>query len=437
MRSKLEDSQVVCRIASTLLRIHPAVAFVACVLAGMTLLACSAFVGVHNAQSPPPPPARLVGFLAAVNWSLTYPILFPLLVYFLLGAMRQVPRILERIAARGMFRSAEPGLPLAPADAVAAEWHNVLTKAVGLWLFIGLPLAVLYSGAECFAVCLRPLILNSYTEETQDWSIAATWMSNGNWWNRAANGAFDVLCYTFQAAIISVIFAFVYFMVAFAVMFDRDRQPRLVPDCASSDARRGFQHLAPLLEHMLWATLTAYLIAYLVRIQKLYLTSTDGSANLWEYVHRHIHTGFLESPLDSGLLDPTGKLDIPTMLVILGTFCVFGTVLFIVATMLSRTARDARDWAQDDPDYLEAEASRTGLTPDEIRSRLTTMRFWPMRYPALSTLTLLLGLGVVCLVFYRVGLYVSGLVISALVTKTVVTMRLVNADGGQPDGPVR
>lgn len=407
------------RLAHRIQTCSPHMVLFGAMFAGLLLLPFAAAVDLMSVKSPK---GREVGFGLALNWSIVYVLLLPFFLYFLVLLVQGVPHVLRVLADRKMLRDSD--LEPTPADPLIDHWNRNVSRMTKVWLWCGIGLGMSFSLIEWGATSLWPLVTHGTGDAIQDWSTAAVWRATQDSYmlSALANGAFSLVAFLFQAVLIAVIVGFVLFMVYFSELIhhERDSTTSIVPDLGSDDERRGFQHLEPLLVRVLSATMAAYLMAYLSRLQKLYLHSEGYSETLWQYVKDFVVAGFASSRLamfDTDLFGEGATTGPGTVIVIIATMAVFAMVLIVIARTLAEVAESARRRVRGQRNFIAAESVRLQLNSAEVTKRINSMKIWPLQYPTFNFLVILVGFAVACLVFYRIGLFTFGAIVAVLMWK--------------------
>ncbi|HSY35598.1 MAG TPA: hypothetical protein VK814_07610 [Acidobacteriaceae bacterium] len=421
--------------------IQPWYVLLAGILPGFLLIFGSMAVhaGLVTAWPPHAPVARQVGYLHALNWSLCYALLFPVLLYLMASAIGGLAKALGRLHDCNMVRT--PDLKPAVARSLIEKWlsGNVIRKTAMIVFAIATPACIAF--IEWFTNNFwrlvhpqryyhpPPLQFSDY-----DWGLTGImqhWSMGGN----LANAAFDLAAFTMEGLLLSSLLAF------FVSVLDLGRviptgqindEFILLPDLDGRDERLGFEVFEPALENLLAAALVAYLICFLVRLQGAYMASNVASS-LADFITKDFNNGVLQAAagaknvnLGQVLLNLVNLHDQQVrgmlawlMSVFLAIFSMVAVVWTVRAAALSART-NAREAIHD---------GRLGLTPAvaaAANKRLDKMAVWPLGYLRLDVLGFWIAIAVGTLMFYRVGLFVAGMVTFFLFAK--LFYRLVKPD---------
>ena len=421
--------------------IQPWYVLIAGMLPGFLLIFGSMAVhaGLVTAWPPHAPVVRQVGYLHALNWSLCYALLFPVLLYLMASTIGGLAKALSRLHDCNMVRT--PDLKPAAARSLIEKWlsGNSIRKTAMIVFAIATPACIAF--IEWFLNNFwrlvhpvryyhpPPLQLSDY-----DWGLTGImqqWSMGGN----LANAAFDLAAFTMEAFLLSSLLAF------FVSVLDLGRviptgqindEFILLPDLEGRDERLGFEVFEPALENLLAAALVAYLICFLVRLQGAYMAS-DAASSLADFITKDFSDGVLQAAaggkkanLGQVFLNLVNLHDQQVrgmlawlMSVFLAIFSMVAVVWTVRAAALSART-NAREAIHD---------GRLSLTPAaavKANQRLDRMVVWPLGYLRLDVLWFWIAIAVGTLMFYRVGLFVAGMVTFFLFAKLLY--RLVKPD---------
>jgi hypothetical protein len=397
---------------------QPHMALIGWSLVGVALCGASRLLGLDDVTAAlSHGGTRQVGFFQAINWSITYTVVFPLTAFFCLRTFQSVPPALSRLQQKGMVWNVVA--KQADTSDVLAQSATGLTRSRILLVCLGIALAGAASYGEAFWENIVP-VLSGKLDPTYpvDWGVIA---HGGPLLWRIGNAAFDFCAFSVQAASLAVILVFFLYFVDLASSLEGFLKVRglvLVPDIKESDHRLGFEVFEGPLEELLYASITAFLMCYLSRLVKLYL-STTTYARLWDFVQGDLAKGFttnLASAFSVNALDygaPTGLFG---LLVVVAGFILVAFVALIIIVVLRRLAldgvRSVVQWIEVDPRGLWQ-----GLSTKEVQEKLDAMQIWPLGYPPLNVFLLGIVFAVVALVFYHLVLIVIAYQILVLLLK--------------------
>ena len=406
--------------------------------------------------------AKQVGYLHALNWWPTQLILLPFGVFFAFESIQSTKVLLERMASNGMFAANDWSKPVRDLSPVVKRlWRTFLL--IGLVLFSAIA-ALFVNDWRC--VVYWPTVLNVpfgnvigapalealVPKEAMDQLRAAgCYMRNAheNDWSvsssfgriaglaplppgyEAPSAQMAQIFATYNYVIMTVwsgiLLAYFGFVLALAIVFydlNRGGYPfQLVLDLKSSDerARRGFELLEPVLRPCIYVTILAFMMAFLMRIQNIYLRSNKyetiygllfadipetfgkfsglGLLSLWEWL-KDI-SGMMQRFLDFGqFADPQSLLGAPAILL----------ALSLLTAVLAHILRGAAIGSQarlvaalHDEVTAQKVAAYYGLEPRDTVERANKVETWPLSWPELGYALRLMLSGMFCFVFYRIA----------------------------------
>src|SRR2546430_434221 len=101
----------------------PQLTLLALIVIGVGLVVASYGLGIDSYAAAIPGKqegTRDTGYVLALNWSLNLVAIYPIVAYFMLSALQDVPKVLGQMELRKMFRSAA-GEPV-PAVSILKQW---------------------------------------------------------------------------------------------------------------------------------------------------------------------------------------------------------------------------------------------------------------------------------------------------------------------------
>lgn len=403
---------------------------------GLSILLLSCAVGVFKFSAKagfvdPPLSSREVGYAAAVNWSLTYTILFPVTAYLMIQVLKNVPGIFRILAEQGMVRSSDT-LEKTSGEWFVQAWETGTTgrKRLVIGLAIGLP--TLLSLGEWFRNNLLRLLYSGPPAQAPDydWGLAGL-MEHWSLSGRLANAFLDLTAFAYEGIMLGSFLAFFLYLMDLSRVLPQtidDRPLTLIPDLRSEDTRRGFEVFQDLLNDMLVIVFLAYIMSYLVRIEGVYLAGNQAPS-LGSFIQSDILKGagdFFSGKETLGKsatgLFATGGASIQAVLAGFASLVVLCFALIITIRTLRSAAEVARTRARI---HYEGPRKRSlcGLPVEEEQERLRTMTVWPLGYLRFDLLLIGALLAIATLVFYRIGLYVTGFVIAGVLASSVNRLR--------------
>lgn len=421
------------RVMTRLIDVPPPFAALAMFVLGLAFVGASLVIGngefSYVLRVGDETVVKQVGFLYAVNWSITFLILFPVLFAVALYGYKDASGILKNLTKHHMLVD-ERGEPVDQKDLArrwARSWRAVclasailfaLTIGYAVWEFQTVAGQHLLGGAS-YPETIR--LSDAYQE--RDWSVAALLPTVGeNAVPRVANFVFGLVCYLVMVGIgAGFIFSFYAYLLAMVAMIyefaHHSKGIRLIPDLAVDpvgdkfEFRAGFQIFERLFQNALLVTLLSFLIFFLIHVQNLYLRDPSSSI-----------VAFLLPDFARAIASADGTLGVAGALLhefsTRGSVTNFssaltyglGALLFMVLLLgLSTTLRMAAQRSQ--IDFREYLMDTKNPVPPWLRStgregairNLDAMKFWPLRFPRLNhTLIFLLSAGV-CMIYYKLG----------------------------------
>lgn len=402
-------------------KVQPYHFLLAGLIPGFALIAGSMVLHIDSVWAVSPAYAntsREVGYLWALNWSLSYALLFPILLFLTANTLSGLALALDRLHSHGMVRA--QSFLLAPPGSLTDAW--LVGNDVRKWLMITFSVVtptaiglVEWLNNNLLRLIRPPSILEPWNYDwglagiIRDWSLA----------HRLINALFDLAAFITEALLIASLVAF------FIAVLDLGRiipsgkineDFRLIPDFKSKDKRLGFEAFEDPLENLLAAAFVAYLICYLVRLQGAYMASKTASS-LADFVTSDIIQGVVQAaskPSPQVLASTFSHLlnlgDQQTRGVLAWLLSVFLAVFSLTAVVM--TVRAAAKSAKLNG-YEALNGNALGLSPGENAAasrKLDRMVVWPLGYLRLDALLFWIAIAVGTLLLYRVGLFIAGFV---------------------------
>jgi hypothetical protein len=387
-------------------------------------LVCSLSYPFGLASVPDPNTApgviKEVGYLPAINWTVAYLILFPLIVYFLLEAFECVPNSIGLLAGRGMLVDGK--LTRIEPNTVLDDWNAALKRSVLVTagLFV---VAVVEPVIEWWATSAYPLIahsLNAVPEHEYDWSVGAL-LTGGDGLHRLLNGAFSLMVFAQQAAMIAAFALILVFTATFCLFFGKVRDSwQIIPDTSDKDPHRGFEIFEATITHLLSAALLSLAIFYLSILQNYYLRTSFQ--NLFQFCQEDIVAGAMAVRSHTS--------DIPSLLSPVPTKLVENPINFSVGQtrlgglIVMLLILGVPLW------ILRGVAKRGAIAANYVGR----IDFWPLSYISLNTYLVICALAGLSLIFYRIGLWIFGVLACALLTRCFASIyrKIVSNKGRRP-----
>lgn len=411
---------------------------------------------------------KQVGYVHALNWSAVLLILFPFAMFFAFVSVQSTKEALEQMAAGGMLVAKDWSKPITDVKPIMDRlWGRFLLIGtamflimVGLlardwWCVVHLPLSLNTALGNVFGSAREALVPDNVMEALQlskcspsghenDWSVSATFGRIDGLGSQVPgspkpslveNYAFSAFAYATMALWSGLLFAYFGFVLALTItIYELNKGSfdyQLVLDLRSSDARKrfGFEHLEPVFGPCAYVATIAFIMAFLMRIQNIYLRDREFSS-IYDFMFEDIASvlgnltdisltsllGKLGDSLElmkkifafNQFADPQSLLGAPAVLIILGI------IAAALGFILRKAANDAQRRvlsALDRPGGAgQKAADHYGLSIAEARARAATVETWPLSWPELRYAMRMFLMGIVCYVFYRVAFIWIGVV---------------------------
>lgn len=421
-------------LLSRLLELDLQWTFLGLLLLGFALLAVSWKIDLASVLFDPKSegyryiPARQVGYAFAVNWGLTYVAFFPLIGVMLLSVLQDIPELMSDLQS---FQVLQASPRVRAADQIVGDWKTGSRVRAVFIVGLGIVFSAVFSLQEWINNNLLRLLEYRRAEDLWDWDwglkcAMAQYRDECSQLQVFINYSFDLACFLAQFLYIALLLTFVIYMLDFRRAFLRRRPGvTLMPNLKLNDPRRGFGQFEPVLTKMLIVVLVAFLVAYCVRLENLYLRSHASS--LWSYIEGEVVQGALAgiaqgfgNGIASGfkaagnhLFDAGGEPGRQTVMAAVGLFLLFSVVTSVVVGTVLGAARRARTNALAYYTRPGAQALY-GLSLAEEQSRAESMMLWPLGYMRMNRLFLWTLLAVLSLIFFRIGLIAFGASIGLL-----------------------
>lgn len=361
---------------------------------------------------------REVGYLGALNWSIGYSLLFPVLLFLTANTLSGLALALNRLHSHGMVRTQD--FHVAPPGSLTDAWFA--GSRVRKWLMI------LFAVVTPAAIGLTEWFTNNLLRLIQppgdlepwnyDWGLAGI-MRNWTLTHRLINALFDLTAFITEALLIASLVAFFIAVLDLGRVVPSgkvDEDLKLIPDFKSKDKRLGFEVFEDPLENMLGAAFVAYLICYLVRLQGAYMANKVASS-LADFVTSDIIQGVVQAATKP---DRQALASTFTHLFNLGDQQARGVLAWLLSVFLAvfsltavvMTVRAAAQSAKLNG-YEALNGNALGLSPAESSAasrKLDKMAVWPLGYLRLDALLFWIAIAVGTLLLYRIGLFIAGFV---------------------------
>ena len=360
---------------------------------------------------------QLAGYSQTLNWAYGFSFVAPLVAFFLLHALREIPTLSSRLASNGMLLKQDLSPHPHGQRLVARKWTELKRTYAGWWL--GLTIAGLFGTiGEWLAYSALPLAgLIDPPESEWDWSVKFV---DGATHEKILNGIFSLLVFLQQAWLISLIALYVFLALAVSALVTdlrKEKAPaRLFPSLkrCGKDLRLGFEAFAPLFSFYLLSGIGIFLHLFLSRVWNAFLHPDEGGVryeSVWSLVKGPLLIGVAERDPGGTLpdrlveyLENLGAFNYSGLGVAVGAIVVASVSFALLVFTMRKSAKNARD-----------QLSET--TPSAAKKEcLRKMAIWPLKYPGVTSLWALGMLGLACMLIYRLGIYFIGMIaVSAVV----------------------
>lgn len=419
--------------------VSPQFVFFGAILLGFLLVVASFLVGVafypaELTADDGSPFRKEIGFVWAINWSVTYVAAFPAIIFLILVTFQNVETVLHQLVRHNMVVG-QQWRPVSE-ETIFRDWRNVVNNSAKWALLLSL-ISFAQCMTEWYFMTGGPLMDGAFPPgfDEMDWSVAALLTAPGREVSPTANALFSLAAYLAQGMSLAIILSFYAFLFALSNMIYRyarqSKVVRLIPDVNSNDTRRGFQAFQLFFKNSSYVSMIVFFIFYMMHIQNLYLR-TDAP-DILEFSFGEIKAAFDFlfaagvswpglSRLAATLFTVGGAGNFTSAMAIFLGFVLALMVLFGPVYVLNFAARQSRNELRS---YLESEGADishlTKLSREECLDRLDDMDFWPMKWPRLNHLIAFLIFAFGCLIFYRLGLLFIAVMIILALTKLFQT----------------
>ncbi len=379
----------------------PQVVLLGGVILGAILVGASILLGIASVTLTPAGGARQVGYAAAPNWSIAFTLVFPLFVYFAMGAIRATDRAFSSLAQMLVDHDGNPATDAA--NTIERRYRRMLGKSSQIATVLAC-LALAASLIEWVLCSVMPLLFGSPSPEQEvDWAVAK--LGQGIC-VRMLNVVFTFVAYSTQGVYAATLLVFLVYLVVFAdvvrQLTDATTPPILVPDVQSTDPRRGFQHLGRVVEEVVFACGCVFLVFWLSRLQNLYLHSSTST--LWAFLTADLFETVLQFDAKAFFraITDTGGLEYSSTVVMIGAVVVLSACVGVPLHTLRRAAVLGRDAAR----ALTSRHPRLfarHCSDEAVDKGLNEMVVWPIAYPQLNELLFWIAFALLSICFYRLG----------------------------------
>jgi hypothetical protein len=353
---------------------------------------------------------KQVGYLYAPNWSITTILIWPLMFFFLTKIIKEAGDIFSEINKSPMTNLYDEETNAASLEMTWFLHLKRVTKIIP-FLFV---IALLFSMYEWnkYSFSAYGTDLNSWIKKGKEVDWAVGFLCDASVYSMNLTVILSFLAYLYQSIIITIMIS--YFLVVSAVAktiyshASGESFPHLLIDISSNDPhyRMGFERFSILIEYMVAFIFLAYMNFYFTRIQNAYLNAHGTNKDLIYFLKE----GLLQkiSWENFGDLFVTGwSLDYSSIMVSIGAIVLFLFCFFIFNVVLRYSA--ILSLARTNKLLINSQFIKTcaaySIKADQIRPFLSKMNIWPMGYSDVLPTLRILTLSLICIIFYRLGLY--------------------------------
>lgn len=371
---------------------------------------------------------REVGYVAAINWSLVYGILLPLLLLLCLLLLYRFRMVLVEMVDKGMVVDATDATPLKKPDRLLDLWRRVLGIFLGAWLLVAC-FTTFLTVWEWKTTCYDLVTDYSTLAELKDartpepvevdWAIASLLEPQES--TRTQVWVFGIAAYAQQAVVIASGFLCVFISLAVGTLIllaSFGGQLRFLPDLRDHDPRRGFQKFELLGYLLMLASIVIFSASYLVVIQNQYLVAEEAQdcANILVLIVQPIRDVARSFGADSSSI-PWYVIFVPDpiwnfsngMVIVASILVMLAVGLGVPCGLLSIAAHSAKQYAIQLSGRHSAQlASRFDISPAELPDRLK-MRWWPFAYPGFNLMIVAQAIVFLSIFWYRLAPFLFGL----------------------------
>ncbi len=385
--------------------------------------------------------AKQVGFIPALNWSLTAVVLLPLAWSLIFLALSELRRAGREMVQRRMILTTD-------LDPITAEHPDFLRmqKHIGRFVVFSMlfvsSLALSYAAVDYHQVVAS--IADSPAEHRKinvisevsggdgypldhpslerDWSIAA-YLDRRDpvSTDPDANRYFDITVYALYAGVgVGSLFSFMFILIGVGLAFfpgvTHAYRLTVIPDLNSKDRRRGFEALGAFFGYGLAVFFIVMIVCYFMSAQNIYMRTSDSNILSFYLPDVWMIQAFVQDPSREALDQITGYLfseNTPST----APQNVFTWVIFAFIVIgflggfylfLRQAASAGRRVVFDELENIGVARLRriTNLSDEEIRQRLKRIRVWPTDSPGMLTVVAVVIMFLASFVFYKVGVLV-------------------------------
>jgi hypothetical protein len=361
------------------------------------------------------PSGKEAGYVYEINWFLNFMLVLPCAFYLAGLTITAIVDAIKRLAAERMFVS-PTGVFLTPDEALES-WYELgpmLLMVCGVLSLIAMGQAL----GEWYSHSYRPIADHLAFQKLDPeyscaWSVAT--VIDPSAVSPWVNSLFAFVTYLGQGLASSFYLSMVSVVLAFAYWLDRfNRQsklPDLIPGLDSSDGRLGFEHLEPFVHNLFAASLGFTVALFLIRLQFLYFGPLTKAPSVYAFVMNDVALGFFHGIKeifggDASLFDAGHRLVWSTVGSIAAFLILLVVSLLIVSVVLRQAAIRAGDV------FVVKRARfiplRPGLPAAAQDEKVKSMKIWPLRYPSLRNLLLVMAFSATAFVAYKLTLIVVG-----------------------------
>jgi hypothetical protein len=425
----------------------PIVALLLSMFVGIGVIAMANIIGIawvewlpKSVQGVPWPAPKEVGYIPALSWSLTGVLLFPVAWALVILATQTLLDIRREMVAEGMLVTVQFEPITEHHDGLQRLWRDV-RRMVGWLIGIVTVLILVFSMTDYLTVVdtiyTDPALAKEMNIVGPGAKVALTHLSLERDWSIAAfldradqvppnpvlNRLFALAVYILYPGVgVGVMFSFFFVIVGIGMFFlpgaARRYELMVVPSLNSLDDRRGFETFGRFFGIAVSVTGLCFVVCYLMFLQNVYMRVE--AKTLGEFIMPRLGDGwqaFARGDVIAGLDAIVGysfgkSITSGAIQSVLAWFvsAFMAIVLLGIAYLFLRSsALQGRDAVLEEIDTYGMSRLRrlTELSGDEVRTRLTSMEAWPLRWPRLNQ-TMGWYCGIMSgLVFYMLGFLMS------------------------------
>lgn len=391
---------------------------------------------------------RQVGYLGAINWTLVYVLLAPLLCLVIFAVVREIQHVLRLLVTRSMCVDLGSRTIVNSSERLYRDWLKTVKRGVVIWIGVsGLALALSVlewrensylpvtryetialldaaetdrlDAAERSTVPANTTIDRADRSVERDWAIAPLLTKA----NRSSTLAFTFLAWVMQGALFAIILWLIAVAAAFGVFVTSlavgRGDLRLVPNVKAAqnenaDPRCGFGIFESVGLLLMMSSILVASIAYCTIVHNAYLRS-ENAKDILEFVKAPFSSGFRRWVSD--IITFVG-IDFSTVMVLAGGYSVLVLLFLIVpiGVLVAAALRAKQNLYAIVDSWTDEEVHAAfGVSSKEVIASADSMTAWPYQYFNLNVVLLLVLLTFAALVVYTVVPFFLGIAFGSAV----------------------